>query len=54
MTEQEKVAAKAPADPKAVPGAPPSDPKQPYPTGNPPSADDEKRRATGLPEDAPL
>ena len=32
----------------------PDDPKEPYPTGNPPSADDEKRRAAGLPPDAPL
>jgi hypothetical protein len=40
MTEQEKAATEVPGDPK-----------QPYPTGNPPSAEDEKRRAMGLPRE---
>jgi len=30
------------------------EPNEPYPTGKPPSADDEKRRAAGLPPDAKL
>lgn len=47
-TEQEKVAATlADDDPNAVP----SDPKRPYPTGNPPTAEQEQRRAMGLPRE---
>lgn len=38
QTEQEKVAAG-------------EDPKKPYPTGNPPTAEDERRRAAGLPRE---
>lgn len=32
----------------------PDDPREPYPTGNPPSAEDELRRAAGLPPDAKI
>ena len=40
MTEQEKAATEVPGDPK-----------QPYPTGNPPTAEEEARRARGEPRE---
>src|SRR4029453_4575008 len=48
LSEQEKIAAAAP-DPEA--NTVPSDPKKPYPTGNPPTAEEERRRAMGLPRE---
>jgi hypothetical protein len=48
LTEQEKIAAEAPDD---GPDKVPSDPKKPYPTGNPPTEEQERRRAMGLPRE---
>lgn len=50
LSEQEKIAAAAP-DP--APNTVPSDPKKPYPTGNPPTEEQERRRAMGLPREEP-
>jgi hypothetical protein len=55
LTEQEKAPHDKPVPPKAPEPAEPMDlhAKEPYPTGNPPSAEDEARRARGEPrEDA--
>jgi hypothetical protein len=50
LTEQEKIAAAAPDD---DPNKVPSDPKKPYPIGNPPTEEQERRRAMGLPREEP-
>jgi hypothetical protein len=53
LTEQEKAPHDKPVPPKEPEKAVTMDlhPKEPYPTGNPPSAEDEARRARGEPRE---